>query len=232
MNIELTLNETRVLGCLMEKSVTTPDQYPLTLNALVNACNQKSSRDPVLSLEPGDVQHTARQLEERHLLSAKQTRGSRVEKFTQRLCNTPFAEFQFSEAEFAVTCLLLLRGAQTPGELRTRSGRLFSFEDNADVAAVLEGLMGRDDGPFVARLPRKPGRQDSEYVHTFSGPVESAPAEPAVMRHIPPDTQESRGGAATEGPRQSGGLELEARVAALEREVAELRRLIRPPVEG
>ncbi|MCX7063366.1 MAG: DUF480 domain-containing protein, partial [Proteobacteria bacterium] len=106
MNIELTPNEARILGCLMEKSVVTPEQYPLTLNSLTLACNQKSSRDPVLSLEQGTVQHTARQLENKHLLSSDENFNGRVVKFTQRLCNTPFAEFQFTDQEFAVICLL------------------------------------------------------------------------------------------------------------------------------
>lgn len=211
MNIELTLEESRVLGCLMEKSVTTPDQYPLTLNALTNACNQKSSRDPVLSLESGYVQRTARQLEEKHLLSSKENFSSRVEKYTQRLCNTPFAEFQFSEAEFALICLLLLRGAQTPGELRTRSRRLHSFADNDEVAAALQGLIERDGGPLVARLPRTAGRQDSAYAHLFFGEIESAPVP------IPPSTAQK----AEPAPERTA--ELETRVAALERELHELR---------
>ena len=211
MNIELTLEESRVLGCLMEKSVTTPDQYPLTLNALTNACNQKSSREPVLSLESGYVQRTARQLEEKHLLSSKENFSSRVEKYTQRLCNTPFAEFQFSEAGFALICLLLLRGPQTPGELRTRGARLHLFADNDEVAAALQGLIEREGGPLVARLPRTAGRKDSEYMHLFFGEIESAPAaEPTstVQRAEPaPDRM----------------AELETRVTALEQELIELR---------
>ena len=162
MNIQLTLNETRVIGCLMEKSVTTPDQYPLTLNALTNACNQKSSRSPVLSLEQGVVQQTTRQLADKHLLRIEENFNSRVEKYHQRLCNTPFAEVQFSAEEFALICVLLLRGRQTPGELRTRASRLFEFADNNAVAETLQQLIDRSDGPFGARLPRPSGRQDHE----------------------------------------------------------------------
>ena len=215
LNIELTLNETRVLGCLMEKSVTTPDQYPLTLNALTNACNQKSSRDPVLSLDQGVVQRTARDLEDKHLLSSKENFKSRVEKYTQRLCNTPFAEVQLEEAEFAIVCVLLLRGPQTPGELRTRSARLHTFEDNRAVAETLQAMMEREDGPLVARLPRKTGRQDSEYAHLFSGLIESAPADEVAP-------------AAVAGSERapSRASELETRVAALEEEVADLRRVV------
>ena len=113
-NIVLTTEEARILGSLMEKSVVTPEQYPLTLNALTLACNQKSSRDPVMSLDQGTVQHTARQLENKHLVSSEENFRGRVVKYTQRLCNTPFGEFQLSEDEFAVICLLLLRGRQTP----------------------------------------------------------------------------------------------------------------------
>ncbi len=214
MNIELTLNETRVIGCLMEKSVTTPDQYPLTLNALTNACNQKSSRDPVLSLEPGLVQRTARQLEDRHLLNSKENFKSRVEKYTQRLCNTPFADFQFSEAEFAVICLLLLRGPQTPGELRTRGGRLHEFQHNHAVAETLQGLIDREGGPLVVCLPRKPGRQDSEFAHLFSGVV------------IPAQAQETPQAPTRRVSAPDSAPELEARIISLEQEVIELKQAV------
>ena len=215
MNIELTLNEARILGCLMEKSVVTPEQYPLTLNSLTLACNQKSSRDPVLSLEQGTVQHTARQLENKHLLSSDENFNGRVVKFTQRLCNTPFAEFQFTDQEFAVICLLLLRGRQTPGELRSRSGRLFVFGDNQAVADTLQGLMDRDAGPLVARLPRTPGRQDSEYMHLFFGPIESAPA-----------VIESRSSSAVDSSRPDRIALLESRVGVLEQELLELKQIL------
>jgi uncharacterized protein YceH (UPF0502 family) len=217
LNIELTINEARVLGVLMEKAVTTPDQYPMTLNALANACNQKSSRDPVLSLEQGVVQRTARDLEEKHLLSSQENFKSRVEKYTQRLCDTPFAEFQFDEAEYAVIYLLLLRGPQTPGELRTRSARVHQFDDNGQVAETLQGLIDREDGPLVARIARKAGRQDSEYAHLFYGDIESVPAQaaPVASAH-----------ASAQLPAPARNTELESRVAALEQEVRELRQVI------
>ncbi len=204
----------RVIGCLMEKSVTTPDQYPLTLNALTNACNQKSSRDPVLSLEPGLVQRTARQLEDRHLLNSKENFKSRVEKYTQRLCNTPFANFQFSEAEFAVICLLLLRGPQTPGELRTRGGRLHEFQHNHAVAETLQGLIDREGSPLIVRLPRKPGRQDSEFAHLFSGSMVATEAveTPHTSTRPPPARDDTP--------------ELETRIAALEQQVRELQQAV------
>lgn len=177
MNIDLSPEETRVIGCLMEKAVTTPEQYPLTLNALTNACNQKSSRDPVMNLEQGVVQRTIRLLAEQYLVSVREGARAGVEKYSQRFCNTQLSKLKFSPAQYAVITLLLLRGPQTPGELRTRSGRLYTFADNDEVTATLNGLMEREGGPVVARLPRKPGRQDHEYMHLFAGEIESAPEE-------------------------------------------------------
>jgi hypothetical protein len=215
LDIQLTSNEARVIGCLMEKSVITPEQYPLSLNALVNACNQKSSREPVLSLEPGEVQRTVNDLIAKRLVMIQEF-GSRVDKYQQRLCNTHFAEIKFSPAEFAVVCLLLLRGPQTPGELKAHSGRLHEFADYAAVEATLESLLTRTDGPFVARLPREPRRQDHAYAHLFGGPIESAPlaAESAESAGSPP-------------PRPNALAALEARVAKLEEELAALRQTIK-----
>jgi uncharacterized protein len=210
LDIQLTPNEARVVGCLMEKSVITPDQYPLSLNALVNACNQKSSREPVLSLDPGVVQRTVNDLvAKQHVLV--QNFGSRVDKYQQRFCNTQFAQLKLSPAEFAVICLLLLRGAQTPGELKARSGRLHEFADPAEVVAALESLMSRPNGPLVARLPREPRRQDHAYAHLFGGPIESAPAEAPVRE--PPRARSEDALAA-----------LEERVARLEEALADLKR--------
>jgi uncharacterized protein YceH (UPF0502 family) len=137
---KLTANEARIIGCLMEKSVVTPDQYPLTSNALTNACNQKTGRNPVMSLALGIVQRTARDLVAKHLVLVEENFKSGVEKYKQRLCNTTFGDYQFDPPQFAIVCLLLLRGPQTPGELRAHSGRLHAFADNAAVADAL----GRD----------------------------------------------------------------------------------------
>ncbi len=183
--MELSPQEIRVIGCLMEKSVVTPDQYPLSLNALTNACNQKSSRNPVMALTQGEVQHTARQLADKYLISMREGKGS-VEKYAQRFCNTPMGEHQFTGPEFAVICLLLLRGAQTPGEIRSRSGRLHDFEDNAAVSEVLTGLMDREGGPLVARLARQPGRLDHEYQHLFAGEIESVSEEVTTVQRAAP----------------------------------------------
>ena len=208
--------EARVIGCLIEKSIVTPDQYPLTLNALTNACNQKSSRDPVMNLTPGEVQHTVRALEEKHLVRREENFKSRAEKYSQRLCNTRYSELQLSPAEVAVVCLLLLRGAQTPGELRARSGRLHSFADNAEVVEVLNGMINREAGAAVVKLPRTPGRKDSEYMHLFHGPVDiEAYAEEAASR--PATTARSV------SPQQETVAALTARVEQLEAEVSSLK---------
>jgi uncharacterized protein YceH (UPF0502 family) len=214
LNIQLTPNEARVIGCLMEKSVITPDQYPLSLNALVNACNQKSSREPVLSLEQGVVQRTVNDLIAKKLVMVQEF-GSRVEKYQQRFCNTHFAEIKFSPAEFAVICLLLLRGPQTPGELKAHSGRLHEFADPSEVDATIESLLTRADGPFVARLPREPRRKDHAYAHLFSGAVESAPLS------LP-----TRDSGEAPAARPSALTALEERVTKLEQELAELRQAL------
>ncbi len=203
--------EARVIGCLIEKSITTPDQYPLTLNALTSACNQKSSRDPVMALTQGEVQHTIRALEAKHLVRTEENFKSRTEKYLQRFCNTRYSDLQLSPAEVAIVCLLLLRGPQTPGELRARSGRLHAFEDNAAVVAALEGMISREAGALVVKLPRTPGRKDSEYMHLFSGPVD-------VEAHV------AKASAAKPAPSSRGSIaELTERVERLEAEVAELK---------
>ena len=204
--------EVRVIGCLIEKSVVTPDQYPLTLNALTNACNQKSARSPVMALQQGDVQHTIRGLEKKHLVRTEENFKSGAEKHSQRFCNTRYSDMQFSPAELAIVCLLLLRGPQTPGELRARSGRLHTFADNAEVVVALDGLMGREADALVVKLPRLAGRKDSEYMHLFAGPVD-------IEAHVSA-AKENRPAAAS----QRGAVaELTERVDRLETELSELK---------
>lgn len=213
MSLNLNENEIRILGCLMEKSVTTPDQYPLTLNALTNACNQKSGRDPVLALTQGEVQHTIRLLDAKHLVRTDENFKSRTEKYIQRFCNTRFSDFHFDEPQFAIICLLFLRGPQTPGEIRARSGRLHSFADNAAVTDALKTLREKEGGPLVVKLPRTAGRQDSEYMHLFSGEVD-VEAYAAKAKATPARDAGSR----------SGLAELQLRIEALEAAVAAIRR--------
>lgn len=185
----LTPEEARIVGCLMEKSVTTPDQYPLTLNALTTACNQKTAREPVMSLKQGEVQRTARGLKEKHLVEIDENFRRGVEKYKQRLCNTPFNDLQFDSAQFAVLTLLLLRGPQTPGELRSRGTRLHAFEDNDAVVETLSSLIHRGGSdPLVVKLPRTPGRQDSEYMHLLCGPVDK---EAHARRAAAPEPEET-----------------------------------------
>ena len=212
LTLDLSDNESRVIGCLMEKSITTPDQYPLTLNALTNACNQKSARAPIMSLNQGAVQHTVRELEGKHLLRVEENFKRGVEKYTQRLCNSSFSELQFDKAEFAIVCLLLLRGPQTPGELRANSGRLHKFSDNNAVVMALDGLAEYASGALVVKLPRTAGRKDSEYMHLFSGDVDlTAYAQTAAAVQSSGDS-----------PRSSMA-QLEQRISDLETEVAELK---------
>jgi uncharacterized protein YceH (UPF0502 family) len=212
VQLNLTANETRVIGCLIEKSVVTPEQYPLTLNALTNACNQKSSRNPVMALQQGEVQHVVRELEEKSLVRTDENFKSRTEKYRQRFCNTRFSDYHFDSSQLAIVCLLLLRGPQTPGELRARSGRLHTFADNAAVVESLTTLASWESGPLVVKLPRAPGRKDAEYMHLFSGPIDIEAYEEKAHK------AETRRPAA-----RSGSSELEERVSKLEAEVALLR---------
>ncbi|ERJ20661.1 Putative oxidoreductase protein [Salinisphaera shabanensis E1L3A] len=209
---QLTATEARVIGCLMEKAVTTPDQYPLTLNALTNACNQKSAREPVMALKPAEVQRAARALRDRSQVHIEENFKNGVEKYKQRLCNTTYNDLQLSKGQYAVLTLLLLRGPQTPGELRARSGRLHTFEDNAAVLAAVADLMGDDAHALLVELPRTPGRKEAELMHQLCGPVDiAAHAEQAAA---------NRGSG---GSSQSRIAELEARVQELETENAALR---------
>ena len=167
MDIKLSNTELRVIGCLLEKESTTPDQYPLSLNALTNACNQKSNRDPVMSLDESTVQETLDALSKKHLVMEKSSFGGRTAKYQHRFCNTEFSELQFSTQERGVLCVLFLRGPQTPGELRTRSNRLCEFSDVNEVEDVLEKLASHVNGPIVKKLPRQPGKRESRYIHLF-----------------------------------------------------------------
>jgi uncharacterized protein YceH (UPF0502 family) len=179
MDIRLTPCEARVIGCLLEKQRTTPEQYPLSLNALTNACNQKSSRDPVLELGEATVQDTIDALMKKHYVIEKSGFGSRVTKYQHRFCNTEFGVLKFSEQELGVVCVLLLRGPQTAGELRTRTERLCKFQDIREVEATLDQLMQRDDGPFVRQLPREQGKRETRFAHLFGSDTEMREATAA-----------------------------------------------------
>jgi uncharacterized protein YceH (UPF0502 family) len=205
---QLTAPEARVIGSLIEKQITTPDQYPLSLNALLLACNQKSNRDPILELSDRALQELVDGLMRRHFILEKSGFGSRVPKYQQRFCNTEFSSLQFTPQERAIVCELLLRGPQTPGELRTRASRMAELSDVAQVEAALEHLAAHESGACVVRLAREPGRRDSRYAHLFSG----QPLEPAAAT-----TATTAAAASDETP---GVLE---RLTALEQQLGDLR---------
>ncbi len=220
MNVLLDPVEARVIGSLMEKSVVTPEQYPLSLNALVSACNQKSGREPVMNLSEREVQDALDRLAKRYLVREKTGFGSRVAKYHYRLFNDEIGDFRLSAADRAVVCLLLLRGPQTPGELRARAGRLYPFADVAEVEATLERLVGYEQGPFVAPLPRRPGHREVRFTHLFGG-------EPETRGEAEPQP----------GPLRAATASLEAadtaeRLARLEQRVAALEAALAGVLEG
>ena len=171
MELTLTETEVRVLGSLIEKDITTPEYYPLSLNALVNACNQKSNRDPVMSLDENAVRDALYSLNEKGLAGAVSSADSRVSKYEHRLQE----KFNLARGETAILCVLLLRGPQTPGELRGRTERMFSFNDLSDVQAALQRLMQREE-TLVKALARAPGTKEARYAHLLCGEVEGAEA--------------------------------------------------------
>ena len=210
MNIRLSAIDARIIGSLIEKQITTPDQYPLSLNALVNACNQKSNREPLMQLDEATVKFAVDSLARRHFVVEKSGFGSRVPKYQQIFCNTEFGSLRFTPQETAIVCELLLRGPQTPGELRARVTRMAELPDPGIIESLLAGLASRPDGGIVAQLPREVGRRDSRWAQLFEELPEvvasSADAEPGSESSVPRPTSD-----------------LAARVAALESEVAALR---------
>jgi uncharacterized protein YceH (UPF0502 family) len=207
MDWQLDPIEARVLGALVEKDVTTPDYYPLSLNALVNACNQKNNREPVMDLGEENVRIALDGLQAKRLAGRAGGADSRVTKYEHRLQEA----FNFTRGETAVLCVLLLRGPQTPGELRGRTERMHRFQELSDVQAVLQRLMQREE-PLVKMLSRRPGEKESRYVHLLSGDVEDVPAAaPGVS---------SSGDSLGNNDRI---LHLENDVAGLRQEVADLK---------
>jgi uncharacterized protein len=209
MAAEIVLSEVeaRVLGSLIEKDITTPDYYPLSLNALVNACNQKNNRDPVMTLDEGSVRDALASLQEKRLAGPASGADSRVTKFEHRLQEA----FNFDRREVAVVCGLLLRGAQTPGELRGRTERMYRFEALDDVVSTLDRLAQRDP-PLVRVLPRQPGTKESRYMHLFSG-------EPMVSEIAHAAEVSTQSGSST----SDRLLRLEEEVAQLRQELSEVQ---------
>jgi uncharacterized protein len=207
LNIVLDPVEARVLGALIEKDVTTPDYYPLSLNALVNACNQKNNRDPVMTLDEVAVRQALQTLQEKRLAGTASGADSRVTKYEHRAAEV----FNFTRGETAVLCVLLLRGPQTPGELRGRGERMHRFEDLDEVQSALQKLMQREPA-LVKVLPRQPGTKESRYVHLLSGDVEVAEAEPASRAHR------------SRGDEEDGRItRLEDELAGLQTDIADLK---------
>ncbi|MDH3314980.1 MAG: YceH family protein [Gammaproteobacteria bacterium] len=209
MDIHLTPVEARVLGSLMEKAATTPDSYPLSLNAVIAACNQKSNREPIMSLDQTQTLEALDGLMSKRLAREKTTSGSRVTKYVHRLSGTLGLTREFSPQELGVLCVLMLRGAQTVGEIRGRTHRLCEFQNLGEVEHTLSGLMSGEDGPYVTKLPRQPGRKEARYAHLLCGDVE-------------PGAQEATEATPSAGA-PSGDLRNRDRIAALERAMEEIR---------
>jgi uncharacterized protein len=213
VNIVLSEVEARVLGCLVEKEITTPEYYPLSLNALLHACNQKSNRDPLIHLDEDAVRNALRGLSEQAL--ARSAGGdSRVAKYEHRLAEM----FNFTRPETAILCELLLRGPQTPGELRSRAERMHPFEDLSVVHSTLKHLMAREP-PLVVLLPRQPGNKEARYAHLLSGRVEVRDSQ--QTRQVEPIKETTVASGAAEEGRVT---RLESGIASLQREVADLKR--------
>jgi len=217
MNYSLSDIEARVLGALVEKEITTPEYYPLSLNALVNACNQKSNREPVMTLDEDAVRSAIRSLNELGLTRFASSADSRVGKYEHRLNES----FNFHRHEIAILCVLLLRGPQTPGELRTRTERMYAFEDLESVHNALN-LLGKREPPLVKVLPRQPGTKESRYVHLLS-PVADAERVSAVERNYSePSSSEPRGDRLAAMEAELGQLRSE--IAALQQQFAQFRK--------
>ncbi len=208
MRTNLTFEHTRIIGALIEKSITTPDQYPLSLNSLTLACNQKSNREPVVSFSDGDTQHILDELEKMSLIMTDRT--GRVNRYKHRFCNTEFSDTRLTAQELAVICVMFLRGPQTPGELRTRTQRLCDFTDVTDVESLLSSLASLDT-PLVMKLAREPGKREARYTHLYSG-------EPDIS-----ETPVAATLSTATGVSQIERIEiLEAKVAELQSQLAEL----------
>ncbi len=212
--IELTPVEARVVGALIEKEVTTPDQYPLSLKGLTVACNQKSNRDPVMNLEESEVQQVLDDLSKRNLV-AEVIFGSRVTKYKHRFCNSEFSPLQLNSRQLGVLCVMLLRGPQTPGELRTRTQRLSEFADVSAVEQCLESLIEYAKGTLIVKLAREPGKRESRFMHLFSGEPSDLPAFNQNEYETGSESTGFRPGSSTS--------DQESRIALLEEALSELR---------
>ncbi|MDA9557375.1 YceH family protein [Vibrio sp.] len=168
MKLQLNQIEARIIGALIEKAITTPDYYPLSLNSLMTACNQKSNREPVLSLNESEVGAAVNRLIDKNIVTLEGGFNARTSKYAHRFCNTTFGDLQLTDKEIAVVCCLLLRGPQTPGEIKTRTNRLAQFGDVKEVEATLESLMSNTFGIMVEKLEKEPGKREARYRQLFT----------------------------------------------------------------
>lgn len=211
----ITQAEIRVIGCLIEKEITTPEHYPLTLNALTNACNQKSNRDPVTSMTDSNVLDALNALIKDRLVTDETRGNSRVAKYQHRFCNTEFGSLKLSSQEIAILCVLFLRGPQTPGELRTRTQRLCEFENVAQVEAVLNKLAADELSPKVVKLSKEPGKREARYGHLFCGELSDSVTDSGIQE------------ASTQNTEKNERIEqLEIEVSQLRAELDELKQLV------
>ena len=219
MIVNLTPAQARVVGVMLEKEVTTPDQYPLSLNGLTTGCNQKSNREPVMSLSEQEVQVILDELKEKKLINDQAGYGSRVVKYSHRFCNTEFGDLKFTQQQTAIICVLLLRGPQTPGELRTRTNRLAEFNNVDEVEVALNSIKAVNGDPVVIKLEREPGKRESRYMHLFTDISEYKAA--SVDTSQPATSQESLPNDAI-----SRIESLEEQVEALTKQVASLTEMV------
>lgn len=209
MKFDLTPEQARVIGVLLEKEITTPDQYPLSLNGLTTGCNQKSNRHPVMSLTESQVQNILDELRDKKLITEQSGFGSRVVKYKHRFCNTEFGDLKFTPQQLAIVCVLLLRGPQTPGELRTRTNRLAEFANVDEVESCLQQMQNFEPDSLLVKLEREPGKRESRYAQLFTGPVIEALASPSPLSSVAPVTSDSTSD--------------QERIAKLEQQVSELQ---------
>lgn len=224
MLIQLTPIQARLIGVLLEKEVTTPDQYPLSLNGLTLGCNQKSNREPVMNLSESEVQNVLDELKDKKLILEHTGSGSRVVKYKHRFCNTEFSDLKFSHQQLAIICVMLLRGPQTPGELRTRTNRLADFDNVNEVEATLTKLQDLNNEKLVLKLDREPGKREARYAHLLSG--EERLNVPLQTPESASTTSSNQDATSNAGHTLERMTQLEQQVAALTNQLAELKELV------
>lgn len=224
MLMQLTPIQARLIGVLLEKEVTTPDQYPLSLNGLTLGCNQKSNREPVMSLSESEVQNVLDELKDKKLILEYSGSGSRVVKYKHRFCNTEFSDLKFSRQQLAIICVMLLRGPQTPGELRTRTNRLADFANVDEIEATLNKLQDLNNQQLVVKLEREPGKRDARYAHLLSGEAGlQVPSQASAYNN----TTDDEPNAISIPPQDLERItQLEQQVTALTKQLAELKETV------